>query len=468
MERYDLVIVGGGPGGYPAAIRAAEAGLGVALLEPRGLGVECTLYGCVPSKTAAFYAASLVAARRVSEEFRADPLRVFEEARRVAGELSNGIEGLLSRLGVAVYREEAASLERSGSGGYTVRTAGGAALEASTVLLAPGTVPALPRWVERGPRVLDNRGLLDSPPEPGSSMLVVGGGAVGVEYAAVLAMLGYRVTLAEALERLLPGFPRGLSAYASRLLSRLGVEVLRRCPLERVAQRGDAVEAGLCGSTRRFDYAVIAVGRTPATQWLRGSGVALTEKGFIEVDERLETSLRGVFAAGDAAGPPLLAHKAIAQSIHAAGAAEARLRGREPAPWRPGPVPTVVHVGGVELGYVGVTLDEARARGLASVRIRLGWSLHARLAGAEDGYVAIVYEPDTGRIMGLEAAAPGAAELVAEAAVAIARGLGLGDLAGVIHPHPERSEALLEAVHAALGKPIHYLSAARRGARSSP
>jgi len=464
VERYDLVVVGGGPGGYPAAVRAAELGMSVALLEPRGLGGECTLYGCVPSKAAAFYAASLLAARRVSEELRADPIRVFEEARRVAAELSQGIEGLLSRLGVEVLREAAASLKRMGEW-YLVRGSAGSELGAATVLLAPGTEPAMLGWVEKGPRVLDNRGLLDTPPEPGSSVLIVGGGAVGVEYAAVLALLGYRVTLAEALDRLLPGFPRGLSAYASRLLSRLGVEVLKRCPLERVAQQGDHIDARLCASTRRFDYAVIAVGRKPTTGWLRGSGVALTEKGFIEVNERLETGLPGVFAAGDAAGPPLLAHKAISQSIHVAEAAAARLRGSEPRAWSPGPIPMVAHVGGVELGYVGVAAEEARRQGLGVARIRLGWSLHARLAGAEDGYVSLTYDPDTGRLMGLEAAAPGAAELVAEAAVAVARGLRLEELREVIHPHPERSEALLEAVHAALGEPIHYLLGARRSTR---
>ena len=447
--------MGGGPGGYPGAIRAAELGLRVVLFEERGLGGECTLYGCVPTKTIMLYAAALMALERLGLEARPSPARVWEEARRVAEKLSGGIESLLERHGVRLVRARA----RLAGGG--VVEAAGRRYRARAVLLAPGSVPAAPPGVVvDNRRVLDNRGWLRRAPEPGERLLVVGGGPVGVEAAVAAAALGARVVLVEALPRILPGLSRLASSTVSRLLRRLGVEVHTGCPLEGLEEAEGGVSASYCGLRGLYSRVLVATGRRPATRGLglEEAGVKLDEKGYIVVDDYLETSVGGVFAAGDAAGPPLLAHKAIHQSLVAAGnaaAAVGRLAGGARR-YSPRAVPTVVHLGSAEAASVGVSLDEARARGLAAARVRLGWSLYAETLGLAEGYAAVVYEPGSGRIVGFEAVAPGAGEVAAEAALVIEKGLGLEDVASVVHPHPERSEQLAEAALAALGLPLHY------------
>jgi dihydrolipoamide dehydrogenase len=464
-ERYDLVVVGGGPGGYPAAIRAADMGLRVLVVEARGLGGECTLYGCVPTKAVLHHAYAGLASSRLGGS-GPEPGRVFEEARRVASALSEGIGELLGARGVRVVRGSGRLL---GPGVVEVVEPGGGRrrVEAGAVLLAVGTEPAsLPGVVVDGRRVLDNRSWLTLPPGRGERLLVVGGGPVGVEAAAAAAMLGSRVVLIEALPRVLPGAPRGLSLYAQRYLRRLGVEVRHGCPLEGLEAGGDGVYAVACGERMVFDRVLVAVGRRPLAReaGAADAGVKLDPKGYIVVDEYMRTSVAGVYAAGDVAGPPLLAHKAMHQSLAAASAIAADLRGiGEPEPYRASAVPTVVHLGGVELAWAGVTVDEARRRpGLEVARVRIGWSMYAHLAGVLDGYAAIVYRSSDGRVVGYEAAAPGAGDAVAEAAVAIERGLTLEELAAVVHPHPERVEQLYEAALAGLGRPLHFLLRRRR------
>ena len=460
---HDLAVIGGGPGGYPGAIRAAQLGLRVVLFEERGLGGECTLYGCVPTKTIMQYAAASAALARLGAEPGLDPARVWMEARRVAQELSAGIESLLARHGVKVVKARARLVAPG------VVEAGGARVEARAVLLAPGSRPVAPPGVFVDNKVvLDNRGWLEKPPARGEEVLVVGGGAVGVEAAAAAAMLGARVVLVEALPRLLPGLPRGLAAAATRVLRRLGVAVETGCPVEEISAEGGGARVRLCGGVRRFSRVLVATGRRPATDGLglKEAGVRLDEKGYIVVNEFLETSAPGVYAAGDAAGPPMLAHKAIHESLIAATNAASMLdRSVKKARRDTWAIPIVVHLGHVEAVSVGVSLDEARKRGLGVARVRLGWSLYAVTLGAAEGYAALVYEPDTGRVLGYEALAPGAGDSVALAAAAVRHGLTVYDLASTVYPHPERVEQVAEAALAALGFPLHYYTARVSGPR---
>ncbi len=454
MGEYDLVVIGGGPGGVSAAVRAAQLGLNVAVVEERGLGGECTLYGCIPVKALLFYASASMLVSRLSH-VELDTGGAFREARRLASELSKGISTLLERYGVHVYHgrgviEEPGAVRVEGNEG-TVR------LSYRSLLLAPGSVPYTPPGLEPdGVVVHDNRSVLENPPQRGERLLIIGGGPVGVEYAAVFARLGVEVTLVEALPRLLPGFDRELSPYTTRLLRRLDVDVATGCPVEQLEKKEGRVAARLCGGRLEvFDYALVAVGRRPATRGigLEKLGVKLDDKGYIKTDDTMRTTAPHVYAVGDATGPPLLAHKAVRQALVAA---ENIAAGTTVARYKPKAVPMAVYLGMVEAVQVGVTLSEARRQGLGTAKVRLGWSSHAHLAGAADGFAAVVYDPETRRVLGYEAAAPNAAEQAAIATLAIEAGMTLEQLAKTVYPHPSTSEILYETALAALDKPLNY------------
>ena len=454
---YDLIVVGGGPGGYPAALYAALRGLRVLLVEQDRLGGECTNYGCVPTKALLRAAAALQEVRRLGGSAGLPLERALEHARSVAEELSDGVGMLLRGRGVEVVRGRAV-LEQPGRLRVEYSDGGVERLDAGAVLLAPGSRPAAPRGLEPdGSVVVDNRSVLRLSRSPGR-VLVVGGGPVGVEYAQVLASFGAEVEVAEALERLLPGMSRDLSLYASRLLRRLGVRVRTRCPVEALERLEGGARARLCGEEREYDLVLVATGRRSRAREALADGMAerlLDDKGFIRTDPRGETPAPGVYAAGDATGPPMLAHKAIHESLTAA-ANIAGARAEKP-PTRL--VPRVVY-GLVELAEVGYTsAGEAAAEGVEAreARIRLGGVTMAAIEGARDGFVKIVYEAGSGRLLGLVAAAPHASDLAGAAALAIASGATLEEAAEAVAAHPSMTEAILEAVYTALGRPLHYL-----------
>lgn len=458
-EEYDVIVIGGGPGGYPAAIRAAQRGARVALVEKHRLGGECTNYGCIPTKALLSIASSYLRLRRLGfiREDKPDYTVLYSFIDSVVSEVSSGIRTLLRSYGVDIIESEAV-LDRDGS----VRLVDGRVLRSKTIVLAPGSEPArLNIAPVDGELVHDNRSVFKLIKRPPSSILVIGGGYVGLEFAYAFASLGVDVTVVEALERVLPGLDADLSRVVARSLRRMGIRIHTSKLVKEVTSEGASLRVRLStGEELGVDAILVAVGRVPATKGLEleRAGVKLDERGFIVVDDLLATSNPRVYASGDATGPPMLAHKAMFQAIIAGeNASGGNIH------YNPGSIPSVVFTE-PEVVSVGMTLQEARDRGLDAVEARypVGGAPKAIIERVRDGVVKIVYERVKRRILGIHIAAPGAAELAGEAAVAVDRGMTLDELAEVIHPHPTISESIVEAIELALGRPRHYALRIRR------
>jgi len=457
-ERFDLVVVGGGPGGYPAAVRASQLGLNVALVEADRLGGECTNYGCIPTKALIRAASGLSAALLpfVRGSLDYDFQGLMEWVNGFAARVSQGVEYLLKGYGVEVFRGRA-RVEAPG-----VLSVDGDTIRFDRLVVSVGTSPSFPPGLEPdGLVVHDNRSILGLKRKPGS-MLIVGGGYIGVEYAAAMARLGVEVHLVEALDRLLPLMDRDFSRIVERHLKRMGVKVYTGTIVEELARREASARARLKGGAElEVDTVLVATGRRPNTRGigLERLGVQLDERGYIRVNEGMETSAPGVYAAGDAAGPPLLAHKAFLQAVVAAE----RAAGDDSAAYDPKAVPQVVYTE-PEIASTGLTLEEAKRLGLDAEekRLPLGSLARVSMEGCSDCFAKIVYERSSKALLGFHVAAPHASEIIAAATIAVEMGATLEDIALTIHPHPTVSEALKEAAELALERPIHFLLSRRK------
>jgi len=456
-EKFDLVVIGGGPGGYPAAVRASQLGLNVALVEAAGLGGECTNYGCIPTKALLHptHALWLLRQTGVARDVDVDFERLMEFARSMASRVSGGVETLLKGYGVEVVRGRARVAGRG-----VVEVEGYGELGYSKLVVAVGTEPSrLPGMEPDGQVVHDNRSILGLRRKPGR-MLIVGGGYIGVEFATVMARLGVEVHLVEVMDRLLPGMDRDFSRVVERHLRRLGAKIYTSSRVEALERREGYARASIAAPKGRVeveaDTVLVAVGRRPSTRGLglERLGVELDDKGYIRVTSGMETSAPGVYASGDVTGPPLLAHKAFAQAVVAAE----RAAGDRSSAYDPKAVPAVVYTE-PELASAGMTLEEARRAGFDAVEQRypLGAMARVSIEGCSGCFVKVVYERGSGALLGVHMAAPNASEVIAEAALAIELGATLEDLALTIHPHPSASEALREAAEMALERPIHYI-----------
>lgn len=449
-RRFDVAVIGGGVGGYPAAVALAGLGFRVALFEEALLGGECVNWGCVPSK-------ALLHAARVVWESRRLGLRVERPDRgwpwgwvaRVVDGVRGGVESLLESAGVEVVVARAKIAGRV-SGGFRVE-AGGDVYEADRVVAAPGSEPVWPPWAPRASGVVDNRGFYSLREAP-DRVVIVGAGPVGVEAAFALAWLGSRVTLVEARERVLPSLDRDLSAMAARGLRRAGVRVVTRASVRLEAASGGGVMAVLPDGREQYDLALLAVGRRPRTRGLglEEAGARLTGAGFVDAGPGMEAA-PGLYVAGDAAGPPMLAHKAIQESLRAAAvvAGLEAPRGRPTAP--------IVVYGDPEVASVGLTLQEALDAGIPAgeARFNLAGLAKARIENDGLGLVKVVYRRDNGAILGFHVAAPNAAEAIAAALEALESGARVSDAAWRARPHPTVVEALSDALLEAMGIQVH-------------
>ena len=455
---HDLAIIGGGPGGYVAALRARQLGLDTVIFDRRGeFGGTCLWRGCVPTKTFLHIAKYLEETRKASQwgvkataELDMAGLLKFKD--RVVTKHAKGIGGLLQKRGATVVVGDAVLLDP-----HRVQ-AGGATYEARHILIASGSVPAsLPGLEIDGQTILSSDHVLSFPAVP-RRVLIIGAGAIGVEFASIYAAFGAEVTLVEVLPRILPIEEPWVSEELEKSLKRRGIKVMAgtrvieagrtdagvRAVWEKDGQRGP-IEA---------DFILLAVGRKPATAGLglERCGIALGSRGTIPVNEFGATSVPSIYAIGDVVPTPMLAHAASREGE----VAVEHIAGLEPHPVPSALVPSCTY-SLPEVASVGMKSKEAEEAGRA---IKLGKfpfvaNSKASTMGENEGAAFVLRDASTDELLGVSLVGPHATELIMEAGVALYAGLTSTDLAHIVHPHPTLSEALAEANLDALGRAIH-------------
>lgn len=449
-----LTILGAGPAGYPAAFLAADLGLPVTLIDSApALGGTCLHRGCIPSKSLLHAARILSDARAAAAlglEFpppilRLEKLRAWKEA--VTTRLAQGLAQLAKARGVRVIQARAAFLSPAQLR-LTLPDGSSAPHDFETLLLATGSAPAMPAaFPADHPHLWDSTAALELTAIP-DTLLVVGGGYIGLELGSVYAALGARVTVVEMTAGLLPGVDRDLIVPLAKRLRSIFQTIHLNTRVAAIADDSAGLRVTLentqTGEKREETFAkvLVAVGRRPFTDGLAldQAGITVTARGFIAVDTNGSTANPRVYAAGDVAGHPMLAHKAT----HEARALVARLAGR--AAQASAHVPAVVFTD-PEIAWVGLTETQAKEQGREVKVSKFAWAASGRALTLDraDGVTKILAEPGTGKLLGAAIAGPGAGDLISEAALALETGAAAADLARVIHPHPTLAETLGEA-----------------------
>ncbi|MFC6837033.1 dihydrolipoyl dehydrogenase [Halomarina ordinaria] len=463
----DVLVIGAGPGGYVAAIRAAQLDLDVTLVEKETYGGTCLNHGCIPSK--AFVTASSIAHDAREGEamgIHADPAVDMKGMRSwkddVVDQLTGGVEKLCKANGVNLVEGRAefadANKVRVAHGG---EGQGSESIEFEHAVVSTGSRPVqIPNFEFDGEHVLSSRDALALETLP-ESLVVVGAGYIGMELGTVFAKLGTDVTVVEMLDGALPGYEDDVARIVRKRAESLGIDF----HFGEAAQGWEPAGEGITVRTEDADGEVsefgaekvlVAVGRTPVTDTLdlEAAGVETDERGFVPTDDRARTNVEHVYAVGDVAGEPMLAHKAMKEghvaAEHIAG---------EPAALDHQSIPAAVFTD-PEIGTVGLTEAEAEEEGFEPVvgTMPLRASGRALTLDDTDGFVRLVADGPSGFVLGAQIVAPEASELVAEVGLAIEMGATLEDVAATVHTHPTLSEAVMEAAANAQGHAIHTLN----------
>lgn len=442
MHKADLVVVGGGPAGYIPAIRAAQLGKSVVLAEGESMGGTCLNRGCIPTKTLAATARILRQARNCGRYGLSGSLEVSWEALAkrkdlVVTRLRKGIEGHLAHLGVMIVRERGVLREPG------LVDAGGSEIRAGCVLLAPGSVPLVPGPLDV-PGVLTSTDVLNWKELPGS-LVIVGGGVIGCEFASILSALGVRVTVVEMLPSILPGVDRDVSEVVASSLSKAGVRVLTGSGCGKVDVTSSGASVVLeDGTVVTADKILAAIGRKARTahMGLEQAGVAMDSRGCIVVDHDCMTNLPGVYAAGDATGLWWLAHAGSAQGL----AAVHHAFGAPPRPVNPDRMPGCIFTD-PEIATVGPGEDQWRQRGVPVKTGIARYIANGKAVGMNevDGFVKIIARESDDVIVGAQIVGADASSLISGALLAVNAGVRARDWAGFVHPHPTLSELLMES-----------------------
>ena len=463
MRKFDLVVIGGGTGGYVCAIRAAQLGLDTALVEKDRLGGVCLNWGCIPTKALLRSASAYHQAQHLAEfgvrldgKLAVDFAAMMTRKGKIVQSLVDGVQSLLDAHKIEIYNGTARLLNPQqvavvlADGSQTI-------LGTQNIVVATGSVPAQPPIPGLDlPGVVTSKGLLSLKTAP-RKLTIIGGGVIGIEFATLFNTLGIQVTVLEMLPHILPPVERKLAKRYQSMLRKQGIDVKTKARVEKVLQSRNGLTVRYTlrnkAETTEADLVLNATGRVPFSDGLGLDEIGVErERGRVLVNDRLETNVPGIYAIGDVTGEVLLAHVASRQGEVAAeiiAGHDSRMDYRV--------VPNVVFCM-PEIAGVGLTSQEAKKEGITVVEGTFPFSASGKalVQGETEGQVRLLCEPASGKVLGLHVMGPGASELVAEGALAIQLGATAQDVAETIHAHPTLPEAIAEAARVvAFGEAIH-------------
>jgi dihydrolipoamide dehydrogenase len=461
-----IVVLGAGPGGYVAALRAAQRGAAVTLVEKDLVGGTCLNRGCIPTKALLASAEAMAKARagdeygfEVTGEVRPNFTRIMERKNQVVTKLRDNVEVLLKKARVQLLRGPGCL---TGPRTVTVETATGpVSMEADKIILATGSEPAhLPMFDFSHPTILTSTSALELEKIP-ASMLIVGAGAIGCEFASFFVELGTRITIVEMMSQMLPLEDKRLAKQLQGVYRKRGVQVLLNTRVEEITRYADdQVTVRLSDGTEiTAEKVLVSVGRRPNSSDLgfEDVGVAVDPRGYVVVDDYLETSVPGIYAIGDLNGGQMLAHVASYEAFVAVdncfAVDPAQRRARD---LRSTPSCTYSHP---EVASTGLSEEEASRRGYRPVTgtYRLAALGKAIAMGEDTGYVTIVADRDTDLVLGAGMMGVHATDVIHEVALAVQNGLTIRQLSETIHAHPTIAEAVMEAAHEVHGESVHVV-----------
>jgi dihydrolipoamide dehydrogenase len=458
-DTYDLIVLGSGPGGYVAAIRASQLGLKVAIVEREKLGGICLNWGCIPTKALLrtseinHYLTHASAYGLSAEKVSFDLARIVERSRKVAGQLNAGVKGLMKKNKIAVVEGEGAL---AGKGKLVVTKDGKTTeLQAKHILIATGArARDLPFAKADGDRIWTYRHAMVPKVMP-TRLLVIGSGAIGVEFASFYSDMGAEVTIVEMLDRILPVEDEEVSAFVHKALAKQGMKLHVSSGVDQLEAGPDGVKATLKGgAVEEFSHAIVAIGIVPNTEaiGLEALGVK-TERGHIVVDGYGRTNVEGVYAIGDVTGPPWLAHKASHEGVVCVEA----IAGQKPHPFETWNIPGCTY-SRPQVASVGLTEAKAKEAGR---KVKVGkfpfiGNGKAIALGEAEGFVKTVFDAETGELLGAHMVGAEVTELIQGYVVARQLETTEADLMHTVFPHPTLSEMMHESVLDAYGRAVHY------------
>ena len=458
MKTYDMIVIGGGPGGYVSAIRGAQLGLSVALIEKEHLGGICLNWGCIPTKSLLDSAKTLTAINNLTKDgiiindLQVDHNVIFQRSRAASEKLVKGISYLINKNEVDFFSGTAVI---SGIYEVTVKGKNSIILKSKNIVLATGASPKkLDSVPTDGKKIWNYKDALKGLFIP-SSLLIVGSGAIGMEFASFYNSIGTKVTVVEAMDRILVNEDSEISKFAKKSFEKKGIKIILNSHVVSISEKKDLVEAKISSEqdTVKFDAVLVAIGITGNSDSIGLEEIGVkTKLNHIEVDEWCKTNVDGIFAIGDVAAAPWLAHKASHEGVMVANL----IAGKDPIPVNKISIANCTY-SYPEIASIGLTEQQAIDK---KIKINIGnfpliGNGKAVVLDDTDGFIKTIYNAETGELLGAHMIGPNVTELIGSYAIGLGLEITDEDFVHTILPHPTLSEAIHESALDALGKAIH-------------